>query len=85
MPTNPYKDERKARIAIDNAIQQIIKLEKTIQLDDLVRKILLSYDVSETMVRKFIIQFYAKAGLIEIQGGQIYGKKKDKTQSTNEH
>ena len=79
MPANIYRDQRKARIAIDNALQLLIKLEKTTSLDDLVRKILLEYDVSETMVRKFIIQFYAKTGIIEIKGGEIYGKKKDKT------
>jgi hypothetical protein len=77
MPSNPYKDERVARIAIDNAIEQIVKLDKTVLLDNLVRQILLSYDVSETMVRKFIVQFYAKTGVIEIKNGEIYGKQKD--------
>ena len=77
MPSNPYKEERRARVTINNSIQQIKGLTSNsgVNYKIFVRNVLLDCAVSENWVHKFINKYYVETKDIQIIEETIYGVK----------
>lgn len=62
MPSNPNKDDWKARRAINKILSDAIKEHGEMNFLFLIREVLLNFQVSETMVKNFIITYYVDTG-----------------------
>lgn len=75
MPINPFKEERRCRIHIDE--RMLIQAKKhSIEYKFLVRECLLKFSVSRKMVENFINDFYISTGDFVVEDGMIKGEKK---------
>ena len=62
MPSNPNKDDWKARRAINKILSEAIKDKGEISFLFLIREVLLNFPVSETMVKNFVKTYYVETG-----------------------
>lgn len=74
MSRNPQKDYLKARIFIDKQISNI-SVEGT-RINSIIRSSVLTYPISEQMIRNFIKKFYIDEGLVELRDEVLYVKAK---------
>lgn len=74
MPSNPNKEDRKARQAIDKILKEAIGPDG-INQTYLIKEILLLYSVSPKMIKDFI-NYYAELEEIHIEHGIITRVKK---------
>lgn len=70
MATNSEKYNQKARQKIDEIIIKVLPtIPEGITMNSIIRQILLTYPVSETMIKKFIEECYIKEGIITNYNG----------------
>lgn len=70
MPSNPYRDEFKARQQIDVFMQKL-KTIKRIDMNELTKQIALAYPVSIKMIESFIKKFYVERGYCNFEDGVL--------------
>ena len=71
MPSNPDKDKRLCRVHIDKILTSGLKQVKSILYTDLVRDVLLNFNVSEHFVEKFIKKYYIETGIVIYKNGVL--------------
>ncbi len=76
MPSNPYSEQKKCFNRINLLLTSLIKSNKEgFVYDDVLRDLLITYAVSQSMIEKYIIRFYIEAGLVTLKEGVLKYKK----------